>query len=344
MGGSFLAHHAGCDNKNFTAGEFHFIELSWFEDLEVEHFSEHEVGVLAMGAVRLEIVNFGEDTSEAADIKRLAGDFAFEHEEMKLGENFLVATEGEDRDENTAAAGEDTLDALGEALGLGFAGDAGNAAAIAAGCFHNEDVGIDILEARGFEDGLVVEADITCVEESLLVAANHEAGGAEGMAGIEELEGGGREAGAGFVESGPIDLAIIFVTLEKMGGIVDLLVGVEGVFVDAEFVALADHYVDGIVEDALDQEIAELGHEDVSTGPMAESDREGADVVVMAMSDDDGVDLLLLNEVEHGKTFAAFAFWMHAGIHQHSVTFQIDKPGAGADVGVRIQIDNPHNP
>jgi hypothetical protein len=39
---------------------------------------------------------------------------------------------------------------------------------------------------------------------------------------------------------------------------------------------------------------------------------------------------------------AAFPFRVGAGVEQQAVTFQIDEPGAGADVGVGVQIRDAH--
>ena len=144
------------------------------------------------------------------------------------------------------------------------------------------------------------------------------------------------------MKGGPLDFAVVAEALEARGDVVHFVVAVKRVFLDAQFVALALHDVDRIVQDPLDEEVAQLGHQHVRLGKMAQRDRQRADVVVVAMRDGDGVHLLVLDSLNCGKPGAAFAFGVHAGVHQQAVAFDFDEPGAGADVGVRIQIDDPH--
>ena len=153
------------------------------------------------------------------------------------------------------------------------------------------------------------------------------------MAGVKELNGGRSETGAGFVISGPFDLAVVFEALEAGGDFVHLVVGVEGVFANPGLVPLLGHDVDGIVQDALDEEIAQFTHQNVGLGKMPQRDGERADVIVMAMRKGDGVNFLVLDQVIQGHGRTAFAFGMRSGIHQQAVSFQIHEPGAGADVG-----------
>ena len=106
----------------------------------------------------------------------------------------------------------------------------------------------------------------------------------------------------------------------------------EGVFPDAEFVALAGHHVHRIVQHALDEKVAQLGHQGVRPGEMTERDRQRADVVMMTMSDSDGVQFLLLDEPVERQAFAALALRVRARVHEQAMTFDFNKPGAGADV------------
>ena len=185
------------------------------------------------------------------------------------------------------------LDGLAQALDFSGAREAGRELTVAARGFHDEHVGFDVLEPGAAQDGLVVETDVAGVKEGLLPAAHHDAGGAEGVAGVVEFQRGRKEAGAGLVKGGPVDFAVVFEALEARGDVVHLVVAVERVFLDAQFVALALHDVDGIVQHAFDQEVAQLGHQHMRLGEVAQGDRQRADMVVMAMGDGDGIQLLV---------------------------------------------------
>src|SRR2546425_530847 len=60
VGGGVFAHHAGREDKNASAGEAHLLQLSGFKNDQVERLSQLEVAVVAVGAVRFEVVDFRE--------------------------------------------------------------------------------------------------------------------------------------------------------------------------------------------------------------------------------------------------------------------------------------------
>lgn len=342
VGGGVGVHHSGGEDEQTSAAEFHVLDLSSVEDLEVEGLGEGEVTVVAVGAMGLEVVDFGEDPAEASDVDGLPWEPTGLHEQGELGEDFLGSAEGEDGDEDGAFAGVGGADGLGETFDFGFPGEAGGWGTGAAGCFHDDDVGLDILETCALEEGLVAEGDVTGVEESGVSASDHDAGGAEGVAGVEEFEGGGDLAGAGFGEGSPFDFAVVAEALEGGLDFVDFVVGVEGVVGDAEFVALAGHDIDGVVEDSVDDEVAELRHEDVGLGEVADGDGEGADVIVVAVADDDGVEVGGAGFGVEREGFTAFVFGVDAGVEEESMTFEFDEPGAGADVVSGIEVGDFH--
>lgn len=140
----------------------------------------------------------------------------------------------------------------------------------------------------------------------------------------------------------PFDLASVSEALKMRLHLLQFIVGVKRAVPDAVFVALADHDVDGIVEDAAEEEIAQLGHEDVCFWKLADSDWQGADVVVVAMGQDDGLDVFICNGGIKREAGAAFAFGMRAGVHEQAVAVHIHKPRAGANIGVWVQINNAH--
>ena len=76
------------------------------------------------------------------------------------------------------------------------------------------------------------------------------------MAGVIKLQRRRGKAGARFLISSPFDFAVVAEALEQSGDFIHLVVRIERVFLDAQFVALTRHDVDGVVQDALDKKIA----------------------------------------------------------------------------------------
>ena len=199
--------------------------------------------------------------------------------------------------------------ACGEAFDFGFAGEAGRDGAVAARGFHDEHVGFHVFKTRAFQDGLVVETNVAGVEERLFLAAHHDAGRAERVAGVVKFQRGRGKTGAGFVEGGPFDFAVVFEALKERRDVVHFVVGEERIFLDAQFVALAGHDVDGVVQHALDDEVAQLGHQHVGFGKMAQRHRQRADVIVVAMRNGDGVQVLVLDEVVEAANCRGLRVW-----------------------------------
>ena len=77
-------------------------------------------------------------------------------------------------------------------------------------------------------------------------------------------------------------------------------------------------------------------------GKVAQRHRQRPDMVVMAMGDGDGVHLFLLDQVVERQGAPAFEPGMGAGIHQQPMPLHFDKPGRGADVCVRVEVEDLH--
>ena len=112
MRGGVLAHHAGGDDEEAAAGELHLVHLPLLQHDEVQGIVQLEVGILAMGAVRLQVVDFREDAAQAADVDRLRLELAFAHHDGQQGEDFLGAAQGEGGNQDGAPAVEHALDGL----------------------------------------------------------------------------------------------------------------------------------------------------------------------------------------------------------------------------------------
>ncbi len=69
---------------------------------------------------------------------------------------------------------------------------------------------------------------------------------------------------------------------------------------------------------------------------------ERADVIVVAMGNGDGVQFGVVDGAEEGKGGAAFAFGVHAGVHEETAIVEMHEPATGPDGGVRIKIYDSH--
>jgi hypothetical protein len=96
------------------------------------------------------------------------------------------------------------------------------------------------------------------------------------------------------------------------------------------------------VQDALDDEIAQLRHQDVGGREMAECHWERADMIMMTVGDGDGVDSAWFNQGVERQAAPAFAFGMDPGVQQKPVSLDLHKPCACPDLVGRIEIRDMH--
>ena len=173
--GGVFTHHAGGDDEDASAGEFHFLHLTGVEDDEVQRFVQLEIGVIAVRAVRFEIVNLGEHATESADVDRLLFEFAVAYEQGEQCQDFLSATERERRDHHATFFLDGFMDGGDETVHFSGASDAFGNDFVPARGFHDEHVSFDAIETRGAENGLIVKANVAGVEHGCLLAAQHDA-------------------------------------------------------------------------------------------------------------------------------------------------------------------------
>ena len=98
------------------------------------------------------------------------------------------------------------------------------------------------------------------------------------------------------------------------------------------------------MQHALDQEVAQFGQKNVGAGKMADGHRQRSDMVVMAMGNRDAINLVVCDEAVERKALATFAFGVRARIHEQAISIEVDKPCAGADLRIGVQIDDFHRP
>ena len=186
MRGRVLAHHAGGDDEEAPAGKFHRLGLAVFEHDEVECLAQLEVAVPAVGAMGFEVVDLGEHAAQAADVDGLGFQAPGAGEQGQQREDFLRPPQRERGDQHAGLAFERALNGLAEPLNFRLAGEARRHRAVAARGFHDEHVRLYAPEARALQDGLIVERHIAGVKQSFLLPADHQPGGAERVASVEE--------------------------------------------------------------------------------------------------------------------------------------------------------------
>jgi hypothetical protein len=222
--------------------------------------------------------------------------------------------------------GQGAFNGGGEPFDLGFAGDAGGLGAVAARGFHDEHVGLHIRETSAAQNGLVAEADVAGVEDGFLAPANQEAGGTERVAGVIKFQRGRGQAGPQLVVRGPGHFAVVGAGLKAGCQVVEFIVREERVFGDAEFIALAGHDIDRIVQHALDDVVTEVGHQHMRLGKMPQRDGQRPHVIVVTMGDRHGVHRLVGDLGIQRQTFVAPAFGVRARVHQEAVAGEFEQP------------------
>ena len=162
------------------------------------------------------------------------------------------------------------------------------------------------------------------------------------MPGVEEFEGWRNKTCACFVDGGPFDFALILESLEPWGEFVHLVVAVERVFGDTELLSLANHDIDGVMEDAFGEEITQVCHENVGSWESAHCYRQGTNMVVMTMSYSDGIHLDVSQLIKDWKAVVSLLAGIDSGIQQKAMPVDFNKPCACADAIGRIQVCDTH--
>ena len=252
------------------------------------------------------------------------------------GQDLLHAAEGEDGDEEGAAALDGIVDALDEAGDLVDAFLAERALGGAAGRLHDDGVEVARGELCARQGALVLEEDVAG-DEHLAVL-------------VVDLDGGGAGDVAGRVED-DLDLVLGAADLlgvaegqavHALGAAVDVLVGEERVVGDVVLLLLAHHHVGGVVEHALDQHPAGRRHDDGRIRVLLHEGREAANMVQMAVRDDDQVEFLVPDQGKVRSRGAAGLFGVKTGVNHHADVAELDKIGVGADAAVTVQINKLH--
>ena len=314
----------------------HGLGLALFQHDQVERLVQLQARVQAVRAVGFQVVNFGEDPAQTANVDGLLLELARLEGQRQRREDLLRAAQREGGNEHAALALKCGADGSDEPLELGLAAEVRGRGAAAARGFHDQDIGFHILETRSLEDGLIPKAHVAGVEERLPFPAHQHPGGTQRVPGIEEFERGGSAAATGLLKAGPLDFPVVFEALEQRRDLVHFVVRIQRVVLDARFLPLALHHVDGVVQHTLHEEVAQLRHQNVGAPMVPHRHRQPADVIVVAVSDGDGIELLILHEVQQGQRGAAFQLGVDARVHEQAVAVQFEPPRARANVSVGI--------
>src|SRR3954468_5052047 len=129
-----------------------------------------------MSAVRLKIINLSENTAKSSDKDWLPSQIPGAHLKGEHGENLLGAAERENGDEHAAITLAYGINGFGEPVHLRLPRKPGRDLFIAASGFHNQNIGLNILEAGGFKNCLIVKTNIAGVEEALVITADQDSG------------------------------------------------------------------------------------------------------------------------------------------------------------------------
>ena len=280
------------------------------------------------------VVNEGHFGGEATDDD---GGFFVEEalflEAVDHGEEFLGFTDGEDGDHDGATAFEGFVDVGQEAFFLSGPGITGVAWGGAAGGFENEGVrSFQVRETGSFGEGMICEVDVATVEEGFSAGFGEDSGRTHDVAGIEEGQ-------LCFGAAGGVDEEGFFVIAGHPAGLdlIDFAVGVEGVFVNAEFEALAGHDVDGVMEEGFADGGGPGGHENGAGGVVPLKDGEGADVIEVRVADGDGVGAVIGQLGVARDGLRSFLFRVHSGIEDDEFVIEAEGVGISANFGAKIE-------
>src|SRR5258706_7003861 len=160
------------------------------ENDQIERFVKLQIGILAVSAMRLQIINLGKHPAETSNIDRLSFQLAFGHEQCEQRKYFLSASEGECGNQHGAFSFKHAPNGCAQALDFRFTRKLRRQLTISACRFHYQHVRFYIFEARFTQEGLIMETNVTSIEKRFLLATHTDTGRTQRMAGIIKLQAG----------------------------------------------------------------------------------------------------------------------------------------------------------
>lgn len=237
-------------------------------------------------------------------------------------EEFLGLAQGEYRKQHRAPAIEGPAHHGGETFDLGGARVMHRPGRRAARRLHDQDIDRLAGEVRRHAERLILELDISSVEYTFSILAQHHPGAAGDVAGVEKFQG---RAPREFQLPARAQVAPF------SNRFLDIGMGEKRVFLQSEFLALGRHHVHRIVEHGLGEQRGEFGHVDIRAGALALRQRQAADVVVVGMGDDNGIEVETGERGQIGKGVPALAFRVHAGIQEDPRRAGVEQVAIGPD-------------
>ena len=112
---------------------------------------------------------------------------------------------------------------------------------------------------------------------------------------------------------------------------IDLAVGEERVFGEAEFIPLRRHHVDRIVQHDAGELCSGFGHDDPRSRLAALQNREGSDVIVMRVRHQDRIRTVERHTFVVGERLESLARRVHSGVENDTGAVEIDQVTVGPD-------------
>ena len=224
-------------------------------------------------------------------------------------QELLRLAEGEHRDQHRPAPLERPAHDRGEALGLGRPGVVLGAGRRAAGGFHHQHVEAGIAGEIGRPaEVLVLELDVAGVEKRAAAGADQHSGAPGDVARIEELDRG---------TAAQVQLAAEAQRAHAGHARLDFAVGEQRVVRDAQFLPLAAHDVDRVVQHGVAQRGRHFREHDLRPGEEAVHHGQRPQMVVVGMGDEDGVEVSV-DDPQLGQGLPAFQLRVHARVDQEA--------------------------
>ena len=115
--------------------------------------------------------------------------------------------------------------------------------------------------------------------------------------------------------------------------------GEQWILRDVVLGALPLHHVGRIVQHALDEHAAGLGHDDRRGRLLAEKDRQAADVIQVAVGDDDQIQRHAPQRAEVGRGRTTDHLRMQSAIDENLEIAELNVAGIGADAAVAVEVE-----
>ncbi len=264
------------------------------------------------------IVNLAQLGAQASDVYGTFGEKPLFSQRINHREQFLAFAKSEHGYEHAAPLREDLANGRGKTQFLLLTTKAVGLRGGAPSALHDDGVDAFLREFSSLHQRLVMEVDITCVENPAVVRFDDHGGGTENVARVLKPDGDVWD----FIEAEPVSGKIESLSKGKgaepahtIGG---LPVGEGGGVSFAIFMAF-HHHVDGVMKHHVRQLKRGVRHEGWCVRVLAHEHRQGAQMVLVRVGQNDGVQRFAGEPFEKGQALFTLHFWVCAAV-QHDAT------------------------